>query len=183
MADREPVSAHPMLADPSTPAADWLEDASKPADWVAARSIVEKTRATYWLATVRRDGSPHVMPILAVWVDGNLFFCTGGGTVKAKNLAREPRCVLTVEQEPLDLVVEGVAEITRDAATLQRVAETYASAYDWHVTVRDGAFHDTYGAPTAGPPPYEVYELTPRTVFGLPLDGTITPTRWAFHRP
>lgn len=182
MADREPVSAHPMLEDPSTPAADWLEDASKPADWVAARSIVEKTRATYWLATVRRDGSPHVMPILAVWVDGSLFFCTGGGTVKAKNLAREPRCAITVEQEPLDLVLEGIAETTRDAATLQRVADTYASVYDWHVTVRGGALEGE-GAPTAGPSPRDVYELTPRTVFGLPLDGTITPTRWAFHRP
>src|SRR5688572_4055487 len=130
MADREPTSAHPMLEDPSTPAADWLEDASTPTDWLTARSIVEKTRATYWLATVRRDGSPHAMPIMAVWVDGRPFFCTGGRTQKAKNLAREPRCVLTVEQEPLDLVVEGVAKITRDADTLQRVAETYASVYD-----------------------------------------------------
>jgi len=182
MADREPASAHPMLEDASTPAADWLEDASTPTDWLTARSIVEQTRATYWLATVRRDGSPHVMPILAVWVDGRLFFCTGGGTLKARNLAREPRCVITVEQEPLDLVVEGVAEITRDAATLQRVAEAYASVYDWHVTVRGGALEGE-GAPTAGPSPRDVYELAPRTVFGLPLDGTITPTRWAFHRP
>jgi hypothetical protein len=35
--------------------------------------------------------------------------------------------------------------------TLRRVADAYASIYDWHVAVREGAFHDTEGAPTAGP--------------------------------
>jgi hypothetical protein len=170
-----------MLEDRSTPAADWLDDASKPTEWATARSIVEESRATYWLATVRRDASPHVMPIMAVWVDGRPFFTSGRRTQKARNLAREPRCVLTVEQEPLDLVVEGVATITRDAATLQRVADAYASVYGWQVTVEDGAFEGE-GAPTAGPPPHDIYELTPRTVFGLPLDASISPTRWAFDR-
>jgi hypothetical protein len=47
----------------------------------------------------------------------------------------------------------------RDETTLHRVSDAYASSYDWHVTVRDGAFHDTEGAPTAGPPPYVVYEI------------------------
>ena len=28
----------------------------------------------YWLATARPDGRPHVMPILAVWLDGGLYF-------------------------------------------------------------------------------------------------------------
>jgi hypothetical protein len=36
------------------------------------------------------------------------------------------------------------------------VADAYASTYGWHVTVRNGAFHDAGGATTAGPPPYDV---------------------------
>jgi hypothetical protein len=109
--------------------------------------------ATYWLATVRPNGAPHVRLVLAVWVDGGLYFCAGENTRKAKNLVLDPRCVVTVEQEPLDLVLEGRAVKVRDAPTLRRVAEAYARVYGWRVMVRDGAFHDTEGAPTAGPPP------------------------------
>lgn len=66
-----------------------------------------------------------------------------------------------------------------DNATLQQVATLYATKYDWHVTVRDGAFYAD-GAPTAGPPPYDVYRVTPRVVFGLSLDGSFGLTRWRF---
>ena len=163
------VSAHPMLGGGSTAA-----------EWETARQIVETAWATYWLATVRPDGRPHVMPILVVWANGKPFFAAGKGTRKARNLALNSHCVITVEQEPLDLVIEGSARKIRDDETLRRVAERYATIYDWHVTVRNGAFHDTGGAPTAGPPPYEVYEVTPRTAFGLPVGETFGPTRWHF---
>jgi hypothetical protein len=55
----------------------------------------------------------------------------------------------------------------------------------WHVTVRDGAFHhETGGAPTAGPPPYDVYELRSTVAFGFGTDETFVPTRWRFpERP
>jgi hypothetical protein len=58
--------------------------------------------------------------------------------------------VVTVETEPLDLVVEGRATKVRHEDTLRRVAGAYASIYDWHVRVRDGAFHYAGGATTAG---------------------------------
>jgi hypothetical protein len=38
----------------------------------------------------------------------------------------------------------------RHEDTLRRVAGAYASIYDWHVRVRDGAFHYAGGATTAG---------------------------------
>jgi flavin reductase (DIM6/NTAB) family NADH-FMN oxidoreductase RutF len=88
---------------------------------------VETAPATYWLATVRPDGRPHVMPILAVWVNGMLFFAAGQGTRKARNLVLNSHCVVAVEQEPLDLVIEGSARKTRDDETLRRVAERYAT--------------------------------------------------------
>jgi hypothetical protein len=55
-----------------------------------------------------------------------LYFCAGENTRKARNLALDPRCVVTVEQEPLDLVLEGRAVKVRDAPTLRRVADAYA---------------------------------------------------------
>jgi hypothetical protein len=169
VAEKQSVSAHPMLG-----------DAAMPAQWPRAREHLEEAPATYWLATVRPDGRPHVRPVLAVWVEGGLYFCAGERTRKAKNLALKSHCAVTVEQEPLDLVVEGIAAKVRDADRLQRVADAYASTYEWHVTVRDGAFHDTEGAPTAGPPPYDVYEVTPTTAFGFGTDESLSPTRWDF---
>jgi hypothetical protein len=120
------------------------------------------------------------MPVLAVWVDAGLFFSAGEGTRKAKNLARDPHCVLTLEESPVDLVIEGTAEKIRDEATLRSVADAYAATYGWNVTVRDGAFQDTEGAPTAGPPPYDVCEISPAVAFGFGTDETFVPTRWRF---
>jgi hypothetical protein len=75
-----------------------------------------------------------------------------------------------VEVEPIDLVVEGQALKVSEPETLRRVADAYASIYDWHVAVRKGAFHNTEGAPTAGPPPYDVYEVVPATAFAFGTD-------------
>jgi hypothetical protein len=66
------------------------------------------------------------------------------------------------------------------ASTLKDIANAYAEIYDWHVIVRDGAFHDAGGAPTAGPLPYEVYAVVPTTAFVFDLDETVSPTRWVF---
>ncbi len=70
------------------------------------------------LATVRRDGRPHVAP---VWfdLDGDDFiFTTSNASVKATNLRRNPRVSMCVDEEapPFAFVlVEGTAE-TREGA-------------------------------------------------------------------
>ncbi len=169
MADKEPVADKlPSNADHAAPTA-WAE---------ARRRLAEGQ--WYWLATARPNGRPHVRPVLAVWLDSALYFCSGNTARKAKNLTRNSHCVITVGSDDAHLVVEGKAAKVSDEATLQRVAEVYASKYEWQVTVRDGAFYADYGAPTAGPPPYEVYEVTPTTVFGFGTDETFSPTRWRF---
>jgi hypothetical protein len=136
-------------------------------------------RHTSWLATVNPDGTPHVMPLGALWVDGNLYFTSGAGTRKAKNLARNPRCVITLATQPFDLVFEGEAVKVTDDAKLQRIADAYASE-GWAPTVRDGTFYAEYSAPSAGPPPWDLYEMQPTTVFAM---GTAEPggaTRFRF---
>jgi len=136
-------------------------------------------RHTCWLATVRPDGRPHVMPLGVLWMDDAFYFTASPGTRKAKNLARNPHCVITVATYDFDLVVEGQAAKVTDEARLQRIADLYADS-GWQPTVRDGAFYADYSAPSAGPPPWEVYEVTPWTVFAL---GTAEPygaTRWRF---
>ena len=127
----------------------------------------------YWLATVR----PHVTPVLSVWLDGALYFCTGQSERKAKNLARNSHCVITTGcnalNEGLDLVVEGEAARVSDEARLQHVADTYESKYGWHFTVRDGTFHGDGGNVAL------VYEVPPTTAFGFGK-GKFSQTRWRF---
>jgi hypothetical protein len=85
---------------------------------------------------------------------------SSAGTRKARNLAHDPHCVITVATYEFDLVVEGTAERVTDEAKLQRVVHAYA-AEGWEATVRDGGLYAEYSAPSAGPPPWHVYEVTP----------------------
>jgi PPOX class probable F420-dependent enzyme len=73
------------------------------------------------LATVRADGRPHVAP---VWFDldgSSLVFATGAGTVKGRNVTRDPRVAISVDDErpPFSFVcIDGTAEISEDPADL-----------------------------------------------------------------
>jgi nitroimidazol reductase NimA-like FMN-containing flavoprotein (pyridoxamine 5'-phosphate oxidase superfamily) len=167
MAEKAPAAEQPYLAGDTTPT-----------PWAEARERLAEAD-TYWLATVRQDGLPHLAPLLAVWVDGALHFVASRTSRKATNLAHDAHCVIATRREALDLVVEGTVAKVSQEARLHRVAEVYMTKYGWPVTVRDGAFYAD-GAPTAGPPPYEVYEVIPTTAFGFPWDETFNPTRWRF---
>ncbi len=159
--------------------ARFSSDGATPTGWAQAREHLRDAEV-YWLSTVRPDGRPHVTPLLSVWLDGALYFCTGPSERKAKNLARNPRCVLTTGcnrlDEGLDLVVEGDAARVNDDATLRRVADAYESKYgsDWHFTVRDGVFYSEGGEAL-------VYRVAPSTVFGFGK-GEFSQTRWLFER-
>ena len=119
---------------------------AEPTPWAEAVEHLEKAEI-FWLSTTRPDGRPHVTPLLAVWADDALFFCTGADERKAKNIAGDPRCALTtgrnsLRAEGIDIVIEGQAALVSDAAALQRVADAYEAKYgsDWHFDVGDGVF-------------------------------------------
>ena len=134
--------------------------------WAEARERLAGG-GTYWLATVRPDGRPHVVPLGPAWLDDVLYFTTGQGTRKEANLAHNPHCVITITTPDSDMILEGTAAHMRDEATLQRLAEVYR-AQGWPVSgVRDGALDAPFSAPTTGPAPYEVYEVTPTRAFAL----------------
>ncbi len=129
----------------------------------------------YWIATTRADGRPHVMPVGIVWDAGRFYLVSGARTQKSKNLARDPRCVVTIAAPGIDIVAEGEARIVRDDTELQRIAELFS---DWGPEVRNGAFWHEYSAPSAGPPPWDVYEITPTTLYGLAAAEPHGATRW-----
>ena len=85
----------------------------------------------------------------------------------------------------MDLVYEGDAFPVREPGHLARIAEAYHQKYGWPVTVTlDGAFDAPFGAPAAGPPPYQVYAFEPVTVWGFGTDDRYAArsTRWDFNR-
>jgi nitroimidazol reductase NimA-like FMN-containing flavoprotein (pyridoxamine 5'-phosphate oxidase superfamily) len=162
-----------------------------PAPWsLAEQRLADAEPArTWWLATTEADGAPHVMPLIAAWLDGALYFLSGEHTRKGLNLAREPRCVLATGSTTLpslDLVVEGEAERIVDADDLRRFVEAFGSKLGWPLEVADRGVTGQ-NAPTAGPPPYAVFRVAPTTVYGLPgmtgmeqfaPDELPRPTRW-----
>lgn len=116
------------------------------------------------LATVREDGRPHVAPIWFVLDGQDILFNTWHDSVKGRNLQRNPRAALTVdEQAPLYafVLVEGTVELTHygpspaktEIAT--RIAERYMGAEQARV----------YGERNAGPGEY-LCRLTPTKRIG-----------------
>src|SRR4030095_9864372 len=114
--------------------------------WDQTRRLIEAADL-FWISTVRSDGRPHVTPLVAVWLDGAIHFCTGPGEQKAANLIGNPHVVLTTGcnrwDGGLDVVVEGDAVQITDDRMLERLAEAWATKWDgrWQYEARDGAFH------------------------------------------
>jgi hypothetical protein len=182
MAEQTPVVEQPLVENQT--ATPWSEGRQR-------LETPERERIC-WLATVSPDGRPHVRPILGLWLDRAFYFITAETTRKGRNLAADPRCVIAASSAALpavDVIVEGDAFKVTDQAKVRRVADAYASRLHWPLEVRGGAVLGP-NAPTAGPPPYAVFELTPRTVFGLPgiargeegegQAASFSPTRWRF---
>ncbi|HEY3722227.1 MAG TPA: pyridoxamine 5'-phosphate oxidase family protein [Acidimicrobiia bacterium] len=138
-------------------------------------------RHTCWLATINADGSPHVTGIGAEWVDGAFWFETGKTTRKARNLARDPRCTLSVATKEFDLVIDGDAELVTDPATVAAMAEQWAEG-GWPARVDDSgvALTAEFSAPSAGPPPWFVYRITARQATALQTEEPGGATRWRF---
>jgi nitroimidazol reductase NimA-like FMN-containing flavoprotein (pyridoxamine 5'-phosphate oxidase superfamily) len=149
-----------------------LVDGQSATPWSEGRQRLEtpERKRIYWLATVSPDGRPHVRPILGLWLDGAFYFITAETTRKGRNLAADSRCAITsssTTSPAVDVIVEGEAVKVTGNAKVRWVADAFASTMQRPLEVRDGAVVGP-NAPTAWPPPYAVFELTRRTVFGLP---------------
>jgi hypothetical protein len=138
-------------------------------------------RHTCWLATIDADGRPHVNGVGALWHDGAFWLETGPSSRKARNLARDPRCTLSVATHDFDLVVEGTAaRVTEPAVVAARAAQWAAAGWPCRVDESGVALTADYSAPSAGPPPWFVYRIVPSAATAL---ATVEPggaTRWTF---
>ena len=162
----------PRFSSPGATALPWTE---------AVRRLREAE--VLWLSTVRPEGRPNVAPLIAVWLDGALYFSTGEDEQKARNVARNPQVTVTTGQnaltEGLDIVLEGEATVVSDRAALRRIADAYIAKYgeDWRLPGLDGVL---------------TFEVIPSKAFGFGRrDGQLGPpsgngelfgqTRWRFQ--
>jgi hypothetical protein len=147
---------------------------------VAWSGVLERLEAgqvqRFWLATVDSDGRPHLTGIGARWVEGTLFFKSGARTRKSRNLERDGRCAISAELEDFDLTFTGEAVRVTDEATVHRIAELYATS-GWPARATGSQLEADYSAPTAGPPPWDVWTMVPESAVGLGAGGAM---RWHF---
>jgi Pyridoxamine 5'-phosphate oxidase len=152
---------------------------SRPRDILATDT--PKSDLTFFVATVRPDGRPHSAGVGAVWADDALYFVSGPGTRKSRNLAANPVCSVAVRLNGIDLVLEGEAHRVTDSATLERLAAVYRSG-GWPASADGDAFTAPYSAPSAGPAPWYLYRLTLHTAVGVATAEPHGATRWDFSR-
>ncbi|WP_399442297.1 PPOX class F420-dependent oxidoreductase [Streptomyces sp. WAC08241] len=96
------------------------------------RAFVSAGTRTGKLATVRDDGSPHVVPIWFVLDGDDVVFNTGKTTVKGRNLARDGRVSLCVDDEdpPFSFVsLFGRAELSEEPDALRHWATRIGARY------------------------------------------------------
>jgi nitroimidazol reductase NimA-like FMN-containing flavoprotein (pyridoxamine 5'-phosphate oxidase superfamily) len=136
-----------------------------PWSWAEERLV---TSHDYWLATVSPMGGPHVMPVWGVWAGGAAWFSSSSPSRKARNIACDPRAVITTDNPRQPVVVQGRAESIVDDQQIERFTSWVNAKYETDLPV-------SFFADNA------CFRLDPRCAFGLDdADFTSTPTRWDF---
>jgi hypothetical protein len=173
MPDRNPIETTNLDTIYGSPPLEW----ARAHDALAVGSLGPD--AHFFLGTVRPDGRPHAAGVGAAWYDGDLYFKTGPATRKGRNLAQNPAVTLSAALPGIDLTIEGDAERVTDTETLEALAAIYNEG-GWPVRVDGDTFTAPYSAPSAGPPPWHLFRVTIRTVFGVAGAEPHGATAWRF---
>ncbi len=146
--------------------------------WEETRRVLEAADL-FWIVTVRADGRPHATPLVAVWLDRALHFCTADTEQKTLNLRKNQHVILTTGSmhwnAGLDVAVEGDAVQVTDEDMLKRLSEVWATKWDgrWQYEIRNGAFY-------SGDVTIPVFSVTPTRVFAFAEGPCFGQTRHQF---
>jgi Pyridoxamine 5'-phosphate oxidase len=141
--------------------------------WKWAVDRLTKSRE-YWIATTRPDGSPHVMVVWGLWWENAFCFSTGSQSRKARNLEKNPHCVICNEHADEAVIVEGVAERMRDVPRIRKFLSIYERKYKFDMS---GMAVEMISLKEP------IFVVRPRKVFGL-AEKTFAKraTRWKFKK-
>jgi general stress protein 26 len=151
-----------------------FSEATEPVSWQQVSDALVAAEL-YWLTTVRRNGRPHITPLIGAWVDspggGGFVFCTGPEEQKAQNLAHSASVAVTTGvntwNDGVDVIVEGDAQRVTGRDTLTRWADVIREKYRgvWDFTPGDDGFghsDDSGGSHVA-----HVYRVAPVKVLAF----------------
>ena len=146
------------------PTIEWATVETQLTDLLLHDDPQSPNRSTFWLTTLNADGGPHVTSVGALWHAGSCWFQTGARTRKARNIARDPRCTISVATTGFDVMVAGEAQRVTDPTTVAQIAALWAKS-GWPAEPDESGTGITapFNAPTLGPPPWFVYEVKPNT--------------------
>lgn len=136
-----------------------------PWQWAEERLVSSRN---YWVVSLWPGGRPHAMPVWGLWHERAFWFSSSKGSRKARNLAADPRCVVTTEDAADPVIMEGSAELVTEPEALATVLALENAKYDTNYTID-----------LLDPDVNSVYRVRPRWAFGLRHDDfTGSPTRW-----
>lgn len=127
-----PRSRQPKASRPHAPGYGFPASQKGLLQWSWAEQRLKKSH-NYWITTVRPDGSPHTMVVWGLWQDGAFLFSTGSKSRKARNLARNPKCIVSTENAAEAIIVEGTAEIA-DLAARKKLLPAYERKYKFDMS-------------------------------------------------
>jgi PPOX class probable F420-dependent enzyme len=93
-----------------------------------------RDQRTVRVATVGADGTPHVIPLWFVWVDGGLYVNTTKGNRSVRNLEHDPRASVTVDDgdgydELRGVTMAGTMREASEDPQLDTVVSAFAEKY------------------------------------------------------
>jgi Pyridoxamine 5'-phosphate oxidase len=139
--------------------------------WAEVAARLAPARS-YWLGTTMVSGAPHAAPVWGVVVNQTLHLYSERSTVKARNIAADPRVVVHLESAEDVLIVRGTAEDLGAPAQLRNVVEALAAKY--------AAAEDRQYLPDADPDFDVIYALRPQSAMTWRLaDYAASQRRWS----
>ncbi len=97
---------------------------------------------TIWFATVRPDGRPHLAPVWFVWHNSKIYIGTDPQSVKVRNLRRNPRVALALEDGQHPLICEGQAAPVAPPWP-QDLLDAFFQKYEWDLT-QEEQYHNVW---------------------------------------
>ena len=129
----------------------------------------------YWLDTTLPSGAPHAAPVWGVVAGETLYLYTERTTVKARNLAADPRLVVHLESGDDVLIIRGTAEDLGAPGQVPFVVAALAAKYSRP--------EDRPYLPDADPSFDVVYAVRPLSALAWRMDDYAdSQRRWAASR-
>lgn len=127
---------------------------------------------TYWLGTTTPSGAPHAAPVWGVVTGETLYLYSERSTVKARNIAADPRVVVHLDSGEDVVIVRGAAEDLGAPSLVPSVVAALAAKYTGP--------QDQQYLPSADPDFDVVYAIRPQAAMAWRLDDyAASQRRWS----